>query len=112
MTRRGPCSHPTSGLCAGVLLLGTLACGGGDPAPTAVATGATLSLSVSGLLPLDPSLDGHYQAWVFDRAGTATSLGVVDARAATATFTNPVDAVASSIGSYKFGPRDVVSARP
>ena len=101
MTRRGPCSHPTSGLCAGVLLLGTLACGGGDPAPTAVATGATLSLSVSGLLPLDPSLDGHYQAWVFDRAGTATSLGVVDARAATATFTNPVDAVASVLITYE-----------
>ena len=63
---------------AGLLALSACA-GGDDPTGTPVVAGATLAVSVSGLVPLDPAVDGRYEAWVVDRAGTATSLGTIDA---------------------------------
>ena len=104
MTRRR--SLLGSRACCVLAALGTLlasACGGSDE-PTGVSTssGTTLSLSVSNLLPLDPALDGHYQAWVLDRAGTPTTLGTVDTRNGTTfTFTNTVPEVASFLITYE-----------
>jgi len=85
-----------------VIALVTLAaCGGGsEPTATTVASGATLSLSVTGLLPIDPVAGGHYQAWVVDRSGTITSLGEVDPRAASS-FTNPAADVTSFLVTYE-----------
>ena len=87
------------------------ACGGGSEPTSTVSTGVTLVLTVSNLLPLDPVADGHYQAWVLDRAGTATSLGPVDPRVGTTfSFSNPVAAVASVLITYE--PRDDADPGP
>lgn len=85
---------------AALAALAFVACGG---EPTASrSTGTTFSLDVSGLLPLDASLDGHYQAWAVDGSGATTSLGAIDAGANT-TFTlpNPVAEVASFLITYE-----------
>ena len=91
MMRRAASDHLTLSARAagtGALILAAVACGGGDPTTPTVPTGSALSLTVSGLMPLDPAVDGHYQAWVVDRAGAATSLGTIDPGNTTTTFTN------------------------
>jgi hypothetical protein len=69
-----------------------------------------LSLTVSGLRPLDPALDGRYEAWVIDRAGAAISLGAVDPRTVTTTFTNPAGSAVSFLITYE--PRGDADAGP
>ncbi len=56
-----------------VLLVGSLACGAGDPTDPDQRT--TLTLTLTGLRPLDPSLEGSYEAWVVAANGTPTSAG-------------------------------------
>jgi hypothetical protein len=64
---------------------------GGDGPTGSVAAGATLTLSVTGLTPIDAATEGRYEAWVVDRAGVSHSLGVVDPRTSgPLTFENPV----------------------
>lgn len=85
------------------LALSVAGCGGSDaPTGTPVGAGATMALTVSGLLPLDPARDGRYEAWAVDRAGSATSLGTVDpASGGAVTFTNPAADVASFLITYE-----------
>jgi hypothetical protein len=84
------------------VIVAAAACGGSDPTGTSVAAGATFTLTVSNLLPLDPAVDGHYQAWAIDRSGAATSLGAVDPRSGTTfTFPNPAAQVASFLLTYE-----------
>ena len=56
------------------------ACGGDGSAPSGPGGGATptLLLTVSGLVPLDPVTQGHYEAWSIDARGAPTSLGAID----------------------------------
>jgi len=83
-----------------VLSLVVSACGGDDP--TGAPTGATLELSVSGLLPLDVARDGRYEAWVVDRAGAWHSLGTVDPRSGSSfSFANPAADAASFAITYE-----------
>ena len=104
MMRRAASDHLTLSARAagtGALILAAVACGGGDPTTPTVPTGSALSLTVSGLMPLDPAVDGHYQAWVVDRAGAATSLGTIDPGNTTTTFTNSAADVVSFLVTYE-----------
>ncbi len=90
-----------------VLLFAVAACGGSDATDATIPSGASLALTVSGLLPLDaPS--GTYEAWVHDRQGVATSLGTIDVRqGSTFTLSNPIaDARAVSLTWEPRGDRD------
>lgn len=89
--------------CGCALVVALIGCGGAsEPTGTSVPSGATLALTVSGLLPLDPSTEGRYQAWVVTRSGTASSLGTVDPRTATTVeFTNPTAAITSFLITYE-----------
>ena len=105
MTRSDGARHGATSLTraarAGALLF-ALGCGGSDPTGTSPSNGATLSVSISGLLPLDAAVEGHYEAWVMDRAGAATSLGSIDPRTGSAfTFANPATDVASFLITYE-----------
>ena len=83
---------------------------GSDPTAS-VAAGATLALSVTGLVPLDGTAAGRYEAWVVDRGGTSHSLGVVDPRAGGGlTFSNPVADPATFVITYE--PRGDTDAAP
>ena len=86
-----------------VLGLSLAACGCGGTDPTgAIPTGATVELSVSGLLPIDATSGGRYEAWVVDRTGTAHSLGAVDPRSGSSfTLSNPVADPASFVITYE-----------
>lgn len=57
-----------------------LACGGAESTGTSVPAGSTLTLSVTGLPPLDPATEGRLEAWVVDRQGAFRSLGTLDLR--------------------------------
>ncbi len=62
---------------AGLLTLA--ACGGDAAAPSGPGGQAsTLSLTVSGLVRLDPVSQGQYEAWAIDSRGAATSLGTLN----------------------------------
>jgi len=95
-----------------VSAVAALGCGGdGEPTGTTGTTGTTLTLTVANLLPLDPTKDGHYQAWVLDRSGAARSLGPIDPRTGpTFTFPNPGGDVTSFLVTYQ--PRDNASPGP
>ena len=65
--------------------------GDGGTTGISIPTGATLTVTVTGLAPLDEATDGRYQAWVLDAAGLRSSLGTMDLRQAEpATFTSPI----------------------
>jgi hypothetical protein len=84
-----------------VIVAALAACGGGSE-PTSVASGATLSLSVSGLLPLDTGAPGHYEAWVVGRSGATAPLGEVDPRSSSSfAFTNPLPDATSFLITYE-----------
>src|SRR5215217_2225707 len=84
-----------------VIVVTLAACGGGS-VPTSITSGATLSLSVSGLLPLDPEAVGHYEAWVVGRSGATAPLGEVDPRSGSSfTFTNPLPDASSFLITYE-----------
>ena len=77
------------------------ACGGADPTGMTPA-GAAFELSVSGLLPLDASRDGRYEAWMVDRAGALHSLGRVDPQSGSSfSFANPAADAASFAITYE-----------
>jgi PAS domain-containing protein len=52
------------------------ACGGDGTAP-GVGAGARLTLSVTGLPPLDPAREGRYELWFIDAGGGAHSAGAL-----------------------------------
>jgi hypothetical protein len=74
------------------LLSAVVACaGGGGATGVSIPAGATLTVTVTGLTPLDAATEGRYQAWVLDRGGASSSLGTLDLRqSAPVTLTNPV----------------------
>jgi len=84
-------------------LLATLllasACGGDAAAPSGPGGAApTLSLTVTGLVLLDPVTQGHYEAWAQDSRGAATSLGVLrPATDGSATLSLPFPAAAPAV---------------
>ena len=83
------------------LPLATSACGGSDPTGT-VPGGTGVELSVSGLVSLDASRDGRYEAWVVDRAGTWHPLGGVEPRSGSSfRFANPAAGAASFAITYE-----------
>lgn len=66
-------------------------CGGADPVAGTLPAGASLTLTVSGLAPLDPATEGTYEAWAVTASGALSSLGALDLRqGATFRLTNPV----------------------
>jgi hypothetical protein len=76
--------------CVGVVAVLAAACGGGDATGVDIPSGATLGVSISGLVALDAATEGRYEAWLLDRSGAAVSLGVLDpARGGDFTFTVP-----------------------
>jgi hypothetical protein len=92
------------------LSLSAAACGGADPTGTPAA-GTAVELSLSGLLPLDASRDGGYEAWVVDQAGTWHSLGGVDPRSGSSvSFANPAAGAASFAVTYE--PRGDIDPAP
>jgi len=82
--------------------LSLVAAGCGSDPTASVSVGATLALSVTGLSALDATTDGHYEAWVVDRAGRSYSLGPVDVRSGgSLTFPNPVADPATFLITYE-----------
>jgi len=87
------------------------ACGGDGSSPSGPG-GGSLSLTVNGLVALDPLSQGRYEAWSVDSRGSAQALGVL-APAANGTATLrvpfPASAPASILISVQ-GPRDAAGA--
>ncbi|HUQ80805.1 MAG TPA: hypothetical protein VM076_06700 [Gemmatimonadaceae bacterium] len=84
------------------LTLACLACGGADEPTGTIPAGATLTLTVNGLLPIDAASGGRYEAWVTDRSGTAHTLGTVAPGAgASRTFASPVGDPASFLITFE-----------
>jgi hypothetical protein len=73
---------------AAALALGAAGCSGGEgTAPLPDQPGLVLDLS--GLRPLDPAREGHYEAWVISESGQAVSAGRFSWTGATVTLANP-----------------------
>src|SRR5262245_32338200 len=85
---------------AGALTVVGFGCGGSDPTGT-IPVGATLSLTLTGLSPVDATSGGRYEAWVVDRMGTAHSLGPVDPASSSITLSNTTPDVASFLITYE-----------
>jgi hypothetical protein len=92
--------------------LGSLlvACAGDETTGVALPAGASLTLTVTGLSPLDPATEGQYEAWVIGANGAVQSLGTLDLRQAAHVLTTPVaDPIAVQI---TFEPRGDTNPGP
>ena len=70
--------RPTGRVLAALLTALLAGCGGGESTGTAIPVGTSLTLSLSGLRTLNAVTEGRYEAWILDRAGARTSLGVIE----------------------------------
>lgn len=105
--------RPRQGLLLAVLAMAA-ACGGDGAAPSAPGggTSASLLLTVSGLVTLDPVTQGRYEGWVLDAQGRASSLGALAPGAdgsATLRVPFPAASPASLLVTVQ-GPRDAAGA--
>ena len=80
-------ARPVALVAAGLALLAAGCSGGEGTSPGPDQPGLVLDLS--GLRPLDPAREGHYEAWVITGSGQAVSAGQFTGTAAAVTLANP-----------------------
>lgn len=91
--RSGSCRRWAAAGCLVVSAAYLSSCAGGDAAGPTINTGAPLTLTTVGLVALDATREGTYEAWAIDGTGRAYSVGRFAPSSGELHFTSPADGV-------------------